>query len=410
MKRERVSHRDNTAGHGLTAGHWVISRAWQPAHREHVPEPVRWGHSLRRMLTGLVAKPAALALLTCVSCDSDSFGLIVVHTPDSVSAFPAEVAAIARSPSEWNVLQRDASCPEECALQSDRKCPPAREVMSVVGSDSAASEYVVDRDARVIHAQSIETQCALFSDMATPVDAAQSLANESAAALDAVVSRGRGLDTRQTPPPGNETAVEVSLATSFEMVACPDALVSREHGVEARRTPLSGTEAAKRLERAYRRQVGRRPNPEALALLTAHWAHETNQGASMFNYNFGGIKGVGPEGAYVLNRTREGSGGHERRKSFRFRAYANAADGAMDYVDLLQRLYGRALRAAGEGDAEGFVRALKQGGYFSGDEGVYLQKVTEFVSLAEQWGFDALGPSGIAPRHKPTRDAWMTGM
>jgi hypothetical protein len=189
--------------------------------------------------------------------------------------------------------------------------------------------------------------------------------------------------------------------------AGPDAveLTSDERVVETRRTPISGTQAAKSLERAYRRLIGRRPDPETLALLTAHWAHETNQGASMFNYNFGGIKGTGPDGSYVLERTREGSGRFERRKQHRFRAYPNATEGALDYLSLLNRLYGPALDAAALGDAEGFVKSLRQGGYFSGDEQVYLGKVTAFMTAAEQWGFDALGPSGIAPRHKAVRDA-----
>lgn len=123
----------------------------------------------------------------------------------------------------------------------------------------------------------------------------------------------------------------------------------------------------------------------------------------MFNYNFGGIKGVGPNGAFFVNRTREGSGLRERRRSLRFRAYSSATEGAMDYLSLLQRLYLPALTAAQDGDAEGFVKGLKQGGYFSGDQNVYLQKVSAFVELAEQWGYCALGPSGISPKHKASR-------
>jgi hypothetical protein len=182
-------------------------------------------------------------------------------------------------------------------------------------------------------------------------------------------------------------------------------LASDERIVEARRTPISGTLAAKSLERAYRRLVGRRPGRETIVLLTAHWAHETNQGASMFNYNFGGIKGIGPDGSYVLERTREGSGRSERRKKHRFRAYPDATEGALDYLSLLQRLYGPALDAAALGDVDGFVKSLKQGGYFSGDEHVYLVKMMAFINAAEQWGYDALGPSGIAPLHRATRDA-----
>lgn len=187
-------------------------------------------------------------------------------------------------------------------------------------------------------------------------------------------------------------------------IAEPPVLVSREHFVEVRRTPITGTEAAKRLARAYRRELGREPSEETLAVLTAHWAHETNQGAAMYNYNFGGIKGVGPNGAYAIHRTREGKGLREQRRMSRFRAYARATEGAIDYVSLLQRRYGSALDAAARGDVAGFVSGLRQGGYFSGDEDVYLQKVAAFVALSKASGFDALGPSGISPKHLASRE------
>jgi hypothetical protein len=207
------------------------------------------------------------------------------------------------------------------------------------------------------------------------------------------------------PRASENTAAPSPAASANDARANPVELASDERIVEARRTPISGTQAAKSLERAYGRLVGRRPRPETLALLTAHWAHETNQGASMFNYNFGGIKGIGPDGSYVLERTREGSGRSERRKNHRFRAYPNATEGALDYLSLLQRLYAPALDAAALGDADGFVKGLKRGGYFSGDEQIYLEKVTAFITAAQHWGYDALGPSGIAPLHRATRDA-----
>ena len=124
----------------------------------------------------------------------------------------------------------------------------------------------------------------------------------------------------------------------------------------------------------------------------------------MYNYNFGGIKGVGPSGAYAIHQTSEGAGVRVRRATLRFRAYPNATEGAMDYLSLLKRLYAPALEAASDGDVVGFVKGLKQGGYFSDDEEVYLRKVSAFVALWQQWGFSALGPSGISPKHKASRE------
>lgn len=213
-----------------------------------------------------------------------------------------------------------------------------------------------------------------------------------------------GIQSRSDCLPTPEIQTPVYDGGPNQSLAEPAVLVSREHVVEAQRTPLMGSEAAKRLERAFRRELGSLPKPETLALLTAHWAHETNHGTAMYNHNFGGIKGVGPSGAYATHWTREGAGLRERRKMLRFRAYTSATQGAIDYISLLHRLYGSALDAAERGDAVAFVQGLKQGGYFSGDEQIYLQKVTAFVALADAWGFDALGPSGISPKHRASRE------
>ena len=244
-----------------------------------------------------------------------------------------------------------------------------------------------------------DTTTVLVSDAGSEAAAHASLP-PCALAVDCSVQS----DTSCPRAPEN-TDASSSAANADDARANPVELASDERIVAARRTPIAGTLAAKSLERAYRRLVGRRPSRETIALLTAHWAHETNQGASMFNYNFGGIKGIGPDGSYVLERTREGSGRSERRRKHRFRAYPDALEGALDYLSLLQRLYRPALDAAALGDVDGFVKGLKQGGYFSGDERVYLEKMTGFINAAEQWGYDALGPSGIAPLHKATRDA-----
>jgi hypothetical protein len=96
----------------------------------------------------------------------------------------------------------------------------------------------------------------------------------------------------------------------------------------------------------------------------------------MYNFNFGGIKGKGPSGFSVEQRTKEGYGETERTIRDRFRAYGTAEEGAVDYVKLLNKRFPKALEAARAGDAEGFVRALKSRGYFTGDENAYVRSVT----------------------------------
>jgi hypothetical protein len=146
--------------------------------------------------------------------------------------------------------------------------------------------------------------------------------------------------------------------------------------VVATRTRLSAAEAGAALEGAWAEKFGAPPPAEAVAILTAQWSHETGGGSSMFNYNFGGIKGTGPSGLHVTQRTREGYGAHEVTIRDRFRAYQTAHEGAVDYVSLLERKYPKALEAAREGDPARFVEELHAGGYFTGEKGAYVRSVS----------------------------------
>ena len=166
--------------------------------------------------------------------------------------------------------------------------------------------------------------------------------------------------------------------------------------VPAQRTQLSGEQAADALASAWQQVKGRPPSERTLSLLAAQWAHETGRGASMFNYNFGGIKGRGPSGLSVQQRTTEGWGASRRRIVDRFRAYETAEQGAADYVRLLARRYPDAVGALEEGDATAFVRGLKSRGYFTGNEGAYARSVAALSELAEHKGFAALGAGGPA--------------
>lgn len=160
--------------------------------------------------------------------------------------------------------------------------------------------------------------------------------------------------------------------------------------VDAHRTPITTDTAKAAIAKAYRQLTGEMPSESTSAILTAQWAHETGRGASMFNYNFGGIKGVGPSGTTVAQRTREGYGDTERRIVDNFRAYASVDEGAKDYVHLLLSRYGSAMEAARRGDPSGFVRGLKERGYFTGDPAAYERSI---ASLTHQILHDPGGPS-----------------
>jgi hypothetical protein len=181
---------------------------------------------------------------------------------------------------------------------------------------------------------------------------------------------------RLAPAPGFRRALEATAAKTGT--------------VSVVRTPLTSDEAANALTRAWTEIVGTEPAGETTALLTAQWAHETGRGASMFNYNFGGIKGEGPSGLSVAQRTREGWGRTERTIVDRFRAYESADQGAVDYVKLLVKRFPEAVEAARKGDATGFVHALKTRGYFTGDEGAYTRSVHRLASE-----FSGVDPSSL---------------
>jgi hypothetical protein len=146
------------------------------------------------------------------------------------------------------------------------------------------------------------------------------------------------------------------------------------------RTRLSAGEAQEALRAAWQRVTGEAPSDKTLALITAQWAHETGNGASMYNYNFAGIKGTGPSGLSVAQHTREGYGQTERRIVDNFRAYRSAEEGATDYVQLLAKRFPDAVEGARQGDPAAFVHGLKARGYFTGHEGQYLTSVAGIAS------------------------------
>lgn len=157
------------------------------------------------------------------------------------------------------------------------------------------------------------------------------------------------------------------------------------------RTRLDGTQAAAALRSAWTNVTGQPPSQQTVAVLTAQWAHETGNGASMYNYNFGGIKGASPDGFSVSQRTHEGFGATERAITDRFRAYRTAEDGATDYVKLLVHHFPEAAESATKGDPVGFVQGLKQRGYFTGDPTAYTRSVSSLTAQGLNDGFAALG-------------------
>jgi hypothetical protein len=134
--------------------------------------------------------------------------------------------------------------------------------------------------------------------------------------------------------------------------------------------PLAARDARALLGDAWSTVVGRSPSPRAVAILTAHWALETDGGRCMPGHNFAGIKAA-PGAAGAELRTLEGHGAGQREVTARFRSYDSAQAGAADYVHLLATRYPAALAAAASGNAPAFTQALAAGGYFTADPVAY---------------------------------------
>lgn len=214
---------------------------------------------------------------------------------------------------------------------------------------------------------------------------------------------------QQTPPSAAEPVAAPAAnraASAATFARALDRANTRETTVvSAVRTRLDSGQASDALAAAWTRVTGEAPSPETLRVLTAQWAHETGNGASMFNYNFGGIKGTGPSGLSVAQRTREGYGATERRIVDNFRAYRTAEEGATDYVSLLSRRFPEAVEAARVGDPVGFVDGLKSRGYFTGDPAAYTRSIVTLSGIEPTYGAARSAPPVLDARPMPRTPA-----
>jgi hypothetical protein len=116
-----------------------------------------------------------------------------------------------------------------------------------------------------------------------------------------------------------------------------------------------------------------------LDILTAHVSHETGNGARMFNYNFGGIKGPSERGLVARYGTTEFFDGKKTSIRAGFRAYRNLDEGAIDYVKFMRARYGTAVAEAERGDVDGFSAALKRRGYYTAPQDAYAAAMRAHV-------------------------------
>jgi hypothetical protein len=180
--------------------------------------------------------------------------------------------------------------------------------------------------------------------------------------------------------------------------------------VESRATPLEFDEAASHLRSALRAEVGAPVSVETLALALAKTGLETGRWQKIFLWNWGNVKAnastyrgmhqtfacnevIGGKVVWFSPRGRlDGKGGKVVAEAHddppghpqtRFRAYANATDGAYEYVSFQARelpRYRTAWNLLLGAHVEGYVRALSAANYFTAPVETYLKTVQSLYS------------------------------
>jgi hypothetical protein len=184
-------------------------------------------------------------------------------------------------------------------------------------------------------------------------------------------------------------------------------------------------ELALALRNAFRKVAYMTPFDESIALLFAQWAFETGWGKACWNWNLGNARASKewiatghdyvelPTADEIVDGKRVIVGGY-------FRSHRSLEEGAISHIELLAGLarYQKAfmiLEMSPKGpieiQARQFVRALKEGGYFTGNEYEYAEGVASiakgFLAGLTSWDdplpIHALDPSQFLD-WQPIRD------
>jgi hypothetical protein len=151
------------------------------------------------------------------------------------------------------------------------------------------------------------------------------------------------------------------------------------------------------LSRAFQNATGRPPSAHTLDVLSAQVSLETAGGKQMYNFNFGGIKGVSPQGQTATYMTREVVDGADVHVAQGFRAYTSLDAGARDYVSVLSARFPAAFQRAAAGDLVGFAHALKQAHYYTAPEAEYAAGLRNVAGSSAS----ALTPANGMPLQAP---------
>lgn len=160
-------------------------------------------------------------------------------------------------------------------------------------------------------------------------------------------------------------------------------------------TILSPADAMDSIADAYEAVIGGEIPTRLLLALTAQSALETARWRSMWNWNFGNIRGTGDAG-WTSFQAGEIINGKEvilqPGAGNKFAAYSDRLAGARGLVNFLcvashppaPNRFQSAIDAAMRGDLIGYVRGLKAGGYFTANEGTYFHAEQSCEAWLEQ--------------------------
>jgi hypothetical protein len=164
----------------------------------------------------------------------------------------------------------------------------------------------------------------------------------------------------------------------------------------ATRTPVTAHQLFDALAVAWPGAVGGTPSKASLLTLLAQSAFETGNWSAMRNNNIGNFKATSGQDFFTIT-CNEVVNGQVVSGPCSFRAYPDLASGAADYLRHLAGRFQGAWRAVLAGDPAAFSHALKQEGYYTGDEGTYtagveakfasLSRALGGVSVPTSWGF-----------------------
>lgn len=181
----------------------------------------------------------------------------------------------------------------------------------------------------------------------------------------------------------------------------------------ARATPVSPEQVFVSLAGAWQILTGSIPDRKIIHILHAQSALETGHWKSISNYNLGGAKKHGecdwtyfttterfPDATaqkYVASSKpgsevsvlKQGDGWTTLKFSGKqqmncFASWETLDDAAKDHLALLFRRFPKAVEKAKAGDAIGYVRELKKGGYFTASEEEYAKIVNSIAKSYEK--------------------------